>query len=79
VRDACSSGVFHRDDEFDAGDVGGAEYPALAAGDVEGGDVVGELAAVGGVDGVQVVGCVCGVAAKVGEGEGCVEVGWEGE
>jgi len=79
VRDACSSGVGNRDDEFDAGDVGGAEYPALAAWDVEGGDVVGELAAVGGVDGVQVVGCVGGEAAEVGEGEGCVEVGWEGE
>lgn len=47
VGDACSSGVGGRDDAFDAGEVGGAEDPALAAGDVEAGDVVGELAAVG--------------------------------
>ena len=52
MRDACSSGVGDRDDELDAGDVGGAEDPAFAAGDVEGGDVMGELAAVGGEDGV---------------------------
>lgn len=77
--DACSSGVGDRDDAFDAGDVGGAEDPALAAGDVEGGHVVGELAAVGGEDGVQIVGGVGGEAVEVGEGEGGREGGGEGE
>lgn len=75
MRDACFPGVGHGNGEFDAGDVRGPEYPACTAGDVEGGDVVGEVAAVGGVDGVQIVGCVGGKAAEVGEGEGGVERG----